>query len=340
MKRVFRSDEDRASFLIQLSDLLKDGYPLLDALTLYQAFVKDREKDWIEDVKKLLTEGDLLSDGLEAAGYSKDIRNYLQTIEKYGDLQVGLERTGTLLQKRASMQKQLKSILVYPFMLFIGVVLLGTVLMEGILPQFALFYESMGHELPFFTQIAIIFINWFRLPIFLIVVGSAVSFLIWFKRKPVSEQVNVMINIPFISLYLKQLLTYYFAAQLAPMLQNGLSLQDSLCIMSEESKLVFFQLEASSLLEYLKDGEDFPALLASKRHFIPQLALVVSFGEKKGELANELDTFAQFLFTKMYERTYSLMKLIQPVFFCLVGLLVITLFLSMMLPVFSLLDEW
>ncbi|SDN41413.1 type II secretion system F family protein [Alkalicoccus daliensis] len=338
--RLFKNDYERGKLLVELSSLLQDGYHIDEAIELYSTFLTGERRAWLLQAYEEMEQGEMFADQLKEAGFSNETISFIRMMELYGSFQKALDQSGYLLLKRHELKKQLQTVLHYPLILLAGVFLLGIVLLEGILPQFEQFFTSMQHELPGITKFMLFFTEWVRLPLFLAGIFIFAALFLWVRRKPVSEQVNLLLKIPLIHLYVRQLITYYFTAQLAPMLKGGLSLQQALLTMEKESMILFFQLEAEFFLKQLEEGEKFSEVLYLRPHFIPQLSVVWSFGETKGQTAQELETFAAYLFQQMYDYSAKAIRLIQPVVFCLIGGVVLILFFSMMLPVFSIIDTF
>jgi len=340
VKKLFKNDYERGKLLVDISVLLKEGYNISEAIELYAAFLMEDKREWLLHVYNEMEKGDTFADQLFEAGFTKEIINFIRMLETYGSFQKALSQSGYLLLKRHELKKQMQSVLHYPLALSVGVVILGMVLMEGILPQFQQFFEAMDHELPAVTKSMLFFIDWFRLPLFLSVLICGIMIVLWIRRKPAAEQVDFMMKIPLVHKYVRQLISYYFTAQLAPMLQGGLSLQQALYTMKEESMLAFFRMEAGNFIEKLEAGDSFTEVLHSSPYFISQIAAVWSFGESRGAAAQELDSFSAYLFQQMYDHTNKAIRLVQPLVFCLIGAIVIVLFVSMMMPVFSIIDSF
>lgn len=338
--RLFKNDYERGKLLVELSSLLEDGYHIDEAIELYSTFLTGEKRIWLIQVYEEMEKGEMFADQLQEAGFSTETISFIRMMELYGTFQKALGQSGYLLLKRYELKKQLQTVLHYPLMLLVGVFLLGVVLLEGILPQFEQFFSSMQHELPYITRVMLFFTDWIRLPLFLICLTVLLALILWIRRKPVTEQVNVMLKIPLIHHYVRQLITYYFTAQLAPMLKGGLSLQQALITMEKESMLRFFQIEAGYFLQQLEAGEKFSEVLYQRPYYIPQLSVVWSFGETKGQTAQELETFSAYLFQQMYDYSAKAIRLIQPVVFCVIGGVVLVLFFSMMMPVFSIIDTF
>lgn len=340
MARIFRNDIERSEFLYQVSALLEEGYTLSETLTMYQGFTTGDKKNWIQTVYRDLAAGEMFSERLSSAGLSKELTGYLIFMEKYGDFHKGLRQTSEILKKRYELKGSVRKIIHYPLLLLAGLILMGAILVEGVLPQFELLFVSMDHSLPWVTSMVLSVSHWFRLPYLAAFVMSVLIIAGWFRRKPVYEQVEFAVKIPVLNRYFKHLLTYFFASQLAPLLKNGFSLFDALKIIEEDGTLPFFQKDAKSIRFALQEGEPLSEHIGKKHYYLPQLRSIILLGESKGSLGEELERFARYLFERMYEQTYRTVRLFQPLFLCLAGGFILVLFLSMMLPVFSILEAW
>ncbi|NJP37658.1 competence type IV pilus assembly protein ComGB [Alkalicoccus luteus] len=339
-RRGFKNDLERGRLLLGISDLLKDGYMLTDAIGLYGSFLSGRAQEWLEAAEEQLHDGELFSDQLSAAGFTGEIVSYLKMMELHGSFQQGLENSGRLLVKRAEMHKELRNVLYYPIVLMAAVAVLGIVLMEGILPQFEQFFDSMGSELPVYTKLLLFLINWIRIPFIIVITAVLLLTGIWFQRLPVSRKIQLLLRVPGLRTYVKQLLTYFLCAQTGPLLQGGMSLHEALTTLEADAEIRFFQGEAASLKEGLTSGLPMTELIGERMYYMPQLANVWSFGESRGKLGEELEAFAKYMMQQIQMQTGSMIRLIQPAVFIVVGAVVMILFLSMMMPVFSIMESF
>ncbi|WP_440898557.1 competence type IV pilus assembly protein ComGB [Bacillus daqingensis] len=331
---------ERGRMLLGISELLREGYMLTDAIGLYGSFLSGRAKAWLEDAEEQLHQGELFSEQLSEAGFTGEIVSYLKMMELHGSFQNGMENSGRLLVKRAEMQKEVRNVLYYPIVLIAAVVVLGIVLMEGILPQFEQFFAAMGSELPVYTKVLLFLIEWVRIPFILVFSVALLLTGIWFQRLPVSRKIQLLLKLPGLRTYVKQLLTYFLCAQTGPLLRGGMSLQESLLTLEEDAEIRFFQGEAASLREGLTSGRPMTELIAERSYYVPQLGNVWTFGESRGKLGEELEAFANYMMQQIQLQTGNMIRIIQPAVFILVGTVVMILFLSMMMPVFSIMESF
>ncbi|WP_280768424.1 competence type IV pilus assembly protein ComGB [Salipaludibacillus daqingensis] len=340
MNGLFKNDSSRSEFLFQLSSLLNEGYSFSEAIQLYIEFSEGKKKIWVLSIYEELLEGEPFAEQLLSGGFPKELISYLLFVEKYGDFQHGLLQASIILNKRDELRKKVRKVLHYPSFLLLGLLIMSSVLIEGVLPQFEHFFTSMGQDLPWISRGMLTAATWFQWPIIFGLFLFTLVGGIWFKRKPVFEQIHFLLKVPLINTYMKHLLTYYFTSQLAPLLKNGFSLYDTLKVIEKDSLLTFFQNDAQDLSFGLQSGEPLVELIKLRPFYLPQLSSIIALGERKGNLGTELERFSNYLFLQMYEKTYRYIQFFQPLFLCLIGVFILVLFLSMMMPIFTILDGW
>ncbi|UTR14453.1 type II secretion system F family protein [Salipaludibacillus sp. LMS25] len=340
MPHLFKTDRSRSDFLYQLSSLLNEGYTLSEAINMQIQFSNNKRKEWLEVVYSHLLHGESLTDQLLTKGFPKEILSYLTFMERYGDLRVGLQRASDILKKRSELKEKIRKVIHYPILLLSGLIIMGVIMVEGVLPQFALSFQSMNQELPVLTRMILVMSRWLNLPFISLCATVILIVIMWFRRKPVMDQIGLALSIPLVKHYLRQLLTYYFTSQFFPLLNNGFSLKETLNIIEKGAYLTFFQQEALRLRLGLEAGYDLADLVREVPFYLPQLYTVMSMGESKGDLGKECERFSEFLFHQMYENTYKVLQVFQPAILCVIGMGITLLFLSMMLPVLSIMDGW
>ncbi|MBU9712239.1 competence type IV pilus assembly protein ComGB [Evansella tamaricis] len=339
-KRVFRNNLARSDWLLQLHSLFDEGYSLSESLQLLMEFEKGKRKDWCRNLYLALEAGDDLAPQLSAGGFSKEVINIIHLSERYGDLKKGLMNGSSILKKKHELSHKGKKVLSYPLFLFVGLIIMGSILSEGVFPHFLAFFESVDQELPVMTKLVIVLLSIFKLPVLLVLLGIIFLVIIWFRRKSVYEQIHFCMKIPFIRPVMKTILTYYLASQLAPLLVNGFSLHRALVILQEDSQLPFFQIEATSIMQDLINGDLLSESIEKRTYFEGQLSSIIALGEAKGSIGKELEKYANFLFRTTFDRIQHGMTVLQPMLIGLIGIVVMFLFLSMMLPIFHIVDGW
>ncbi|CAM3800083.1 competence type IV pilus assembly protein ComGB [Alkalicoccus chagannorensis] len=339
MTNPFKHDGERGRFLIELGGLLEQGYELREAVLLQQTFYHGPAAAWLDDAYAELEKGELLSDQLVEAGFSGETVSFLRMMELFGSFYSSIQQAGRLLEQKYRQQRELRQVLYYPMFLILGAVVLAAAFTEGILPRFQQFYDALGTELPAVTRWMIFIVEWVRLPFLLSAAALAVMIYFRMKNKSPAERYRLYFRLPLLHRYIRLLLTYYFTAQLSPLLQNGLTLQEALKAVQKEASLAFFRLEAEIYQQRLEQGEEFSDVLRTRNWYLEELPAVWEYGELRGDTGREIGTYSSYLFNKLKEQTSNAVNMIQPAAFLAAGAVVLVLFLSMMLPVFSMMQS-
>ncbi|WP_096188437.1 competence type IV pilus assembly protein ComGB [Evansella halocellulosilytica] len=338
MRKVFRNDSERSIWLQDLVSLLEEGFSLSESLSLMKELHTYKKAKFCADLYKGLIEGSELSTQLKSGGFTNEIVSYLYFSEKYGNLIEGLSNVKEILRKRNETVRKTAKMISYPVFLSFIIIIMAIVMAEGVFPHFEQYFTTIDHQLPYLTKLVIALLSAFNpMTIALTIIGLLLTVLL-LKRKPYHDRLYFVLKIPFLRTFIRSLVTYYVAAQLAPMLKHGLSLQRSLQIMSEESSNLFFQREATSISYYLLEGETLSEVLRSRGYYEPHFASIVALGERKGRLGQELERYSSYLFQNLYEDIQRKVAIAQPMILSAVGLIILIIFLSMMLPIFHMID--
>lgn len=339
-KYIFRNDLERGEWLRHLGSLLEEGYSMGEALKLLGAYQPGAARDWSLRVYDALQAGEYFAEQLSDAGFTNDVISYLYFAERTGDFSSALNNGSLLLKKKHDIRQKGRKLLQYPLFLFTGLLVMAGALSEGVFPHFQSYFASSGQPLPWITSAVISLTVFFQLPFLISFLTVILLALIWLKKKPALERMQMLVKIPYISNLTRSLLTYYFISQLAPLLKSGFSMKSSLETIKKDAPILFFRQEAESVTFDLLEGISFSECISSRRHFEPQLSAVISLGEAKGKVGEELERYGNYLFNTHYEKMERFITVLQPVLFSLIGVVVLILFLSMMLPVFSIVDGW
>lgn len=334
------SKEQQAESLRQWYELLEEGYNLQEVLTIYRQFAGEGEVTWILEMEEGLNEGEWISGYLENAGFQSEVTSIILFAEKYGELQEGLKRATDLLDSQIKISSEFKKIFHYPLFLTLGFIVITSVLVQGIFPRFDEFFQSMGAELPWISTMTFQFFRYLPLVIGggLLVVVTMILIL-YYKATPI-RRLHILVKIPLIKGYVQSYVTYQLIAKLKPLLTNGFSLKDSLDIIGAEDRLVHHQVESNRIRECLLEGNDLSEALEDSSLYLPQFVHIVKMGESKGDISFEMDRFSRIVFRRIQKRFSGFLVWFQPVFFLFIGSLMVMLFASLLLPVFSVLDQW
>mgnify|MGYP001328631452 CR=1 FL=1 len=341
MKRMKWTLHQKGEFLERIGQFLQRGYSLSTSIEFYGLNEKTHIRQHLEQMLAMLKEGEPLYEILERFGFPSDVSANV-FFSEYHDLSEGLIQSGQMLQKREELKKRLESILRYPlFLIWLTIVMLF-IIVHYVFPRFSTLYTSIDSELPAITNIMIAFVNLFPM---LVVVFTMTAFFIFLfilskvRSHSPQKMIDVLLKIPFVHTITKLIITQRFSTNLSVLLKAGMSINEAMQIFEKQRHSLFFQQEAAELKHRLQSGESLEAVITGRRVYREELASVINHGHMNGQLADELSVYADILSQKLDEKIKKALTIIQPLILSAVGLLVLLMFLSIMLPMLDVIQS-
>lgn len=334
--------QDKAEFLIRLGGLLEQGYTISEAIGLFLKFEKNRLKPLLTFFLEELKSGRSFSDALSVFELPPNIINFVYFSEHYGNLAKGLVDGGQLLKKTEENKRKLQKLIKYPVLL-IWMLLIFTIFMYlYVFPQFKLLFSSINVDLPIVTQVFLLFIEKISAYILVILLILVSIFLLYyvmvFRKKDSFFKAKFISKIPLIGVYYQTMLTYFFATNLSCLIKSGVAIYDALTIFKEQKKLGYISLEANQLISKLEKGETLQRVLLTETLFLEGLAFIVEHGQSNGRLDQELDYYSSWLLVEFEGKLKKLLMIIQPTLFLVIGFMILLMFTSLLLPIFSIMN--
>src|SRR6516165_850092 len=169
------SNREFLVFNQELATLLKAGMPLVQSLDILRRRVTNPVfKSVIDDVHERVRAGSALSEAFEAHG-SQFPGVYTASLlagEKSGNLEQVLRRYVSYVKVVSAVRRKTVSALVYPAILLALSLVVVTIIVVKVVPEFAAFYNQFGKELPLSTR-AIVAISSFVTSYYYLILAAA-----------------------------------------------------------------------------------------------------------------------------------------------------------------------
>lgn len=332
---------EQAIFLIKLGELLKNGYSLSDAIRflLFQE-PKKKQADLLQALQSFKA-GHSLHYVLVEMNFHPQLVSYIYYGERYGELSHALTEGGQYWKKRTEDLEKIKKLLVYPMFLIFFVGSVFVILQSVLLPKFEILFSTMDVEQTFFLKFVLAAsVILPKLPlIFLFLLLCIILFKrYWFNRLCPLTQRTLILKIPVVGMLVRLYETHFFTSQFSGLLSGGLSINESIKLFSQNQQQPFYQKLCERMKHDLVEGKQLEVIFQQVGYFEKNLATVTANGQKYGRLDAELYHYSRYLLEKIEEKMNVIMKIIQPLLFSLVGLLIVSIYLAVLLPMFSLLD--
>ena len=326
----------------QLATLLGAGIPLVAALEgLIQQTGSASLKKVLSHIKESVNEGNSLTNALSQHPnlFTNIYINMVRAGEASGSLDVVLERLAEFGEHQQALQGRLKAALVYPiFMACVGSLILFY-LITFIVPNITRIFTEMNQALPLPTIILISVSHFMRS--FWWVLLLLLAFLIAGSRKfinmPRGRRLwdEGKLRLVLVGAINRKMALARFGRTLGSLLESGVPLLSSLQIVRNIVNNVLIAGAIDEAAIDIREGRSLRSSLAKSRWFPPLVLQMIGVGEQSGELEVMLNKMADAYEREVEAGIMGATALIEPVMILLMGLVVLFIVVSILLPIFE-----
>ena len=326
----------------QFVTLIRAGLPILKALDLLAGHIAQPSlRDCINEVRESVRGGALLSEAFRAQRMFPEIyTTSLLAGEKSGNLEGVLDRYVGYQRTALSVKKRLVASLVYPALLVTMVMVLVTILVTYVIPNFAALYRTMSEELPPLTQALISFVDGIRqyyVILMVLLAGTAMGGWLWGKTPEGGQSLDrLKMKLPLVGAIWTKYQVAQFSRILGTLLTGGIPMVQALdtARQSVTSPLLQYALQVAT--RQVQEGKALWQGLAQSG-FFPGLAIqMIEVGESSGALPQMLSSVADFFEEDVTTYLAALLSLIEPAILVFMGIIVALVLVALYLPIFSL----
>jgi type IV pilus assembly protein PilC len=334
-------------FSRQLALLLESGTDIVTALDLLRDQIANKT------LKKIA--GELASDIRGGSALSTAMSKYPQAFsqmyyraisagEQGGNLEVVLRQMADYMEKAVVTQKQIKSALTYPVIVFIIAIGVVAVLVTKVFPTFANLYSQFGAELPLPTRMLIGITHWanhYGLYLLLGVVIAVAAIFIYI-RTPAGRYRwdTMMLHVPVFGRIIQLGELSRCCRTMAMLVKIGLSLPDVMAMAIHSSSNKFVVENLTGVQQELIRGEGLSKPMAKRKLFLPLMTQMVSVGEETGNLENTLTTVADNFDMEAGDKTKAAVGLITPMVTIFIGVVIGFVVIAMFSAMYSIYSQF
>jgi type IV pilus assembly protein PilC len=332
------------AFNQQLATLLKAGMPLVQSLDILRQRVPNPAfKLVLDDVHERVRGGSSLSDAFEAQGIFPGV--YVASLlagEKSGSLELVIRRYVHHVRVVTAIKKKTVSALIYPAILLALSLIVVSIIVFKVLPEFGAFYVQSGGgaELPLLTRVLVRFSDRAAANLALIatvIAVTVVGVLVWVKQPGQRARLDhVMLKVPFFGFVAQRYAVSQAARTIATLLGGGIPLVTALETSARSVGNRYMASELADVAQQVREGRSLSAALGDRGLF-PDVALkMVEVGESTGALQDMLASVADFYDEENETALGRFVTMIEPMLLVIMGLVVGVLLLALYLPIFEL----
>ncbi len=336
--------KDIAFFSRQMATMMKSGVPIVGALDIIASGHKNpRMKKMVDSVRTDIEGGSSLYEAVSKHPVQFDelYRNLVRAGEGAGVLETVLDTVATYKENIESLKGKIRKELFYPVMVMAVALLVSSILLVWVVPQFEDVFKGFGAELPAFTQMIVnlsrFMVSWWWL-ILIVLVGGIVGLIASYKRSPKMQHSmdRLVLRVPVIGQIMHNSAIARFARTTAVTFKAGVPLVEALGIVAGATGNTVYEDAVLRMRDDVSVG--YPVNVSMKQtNLFPHMVIqMTGIGEEAGALDAMLFKVAEYYEQEVNNAVDALSSLLEPMIMVFIGTIVGGMVIGMYLPIFKL----
>ena len=338
------SPRDIAIFSRQIATMMQSGVPLVTSFEIIAGGQKNpRMKVLLDDIKASIEGGSTLHEALGKHPLYFDALylNLVKAGETAGVLDTVLATIANYKENIESIKGKIKKAMFYPIMVIAVSIIVSSILLIFVIPQFEEVFKSFGTDLPAFTQMLVsasrfmVAYWWLAL---MVVVGAIFGFIQAKKRSKNFAHFldRAVLKIPVIGEIMKNSAIARFSRTLAITFKAGVPLVEALDIVAGATGNIVYEKAVYRIRDDVSVGYQLNTAMRQVDVFPHMVIQMAAIGEEAGALDDMLTKVAEFYEQEVDNAVDALASLIEPLVMVFIGVLVGGMVIGMYLPIFKL----
>jgi general secretion pathway protein F len=336
--------ESRTMLYREVGALLRAGLPLANALeVLIAAPELGTQRTHLAGIRDRIREGTSLAEAVaqSTGSFSPFERAVIEVGERSGTLETALERLAKFLEEQQRVKERIQTALIYPAIVVTLAIVISVVMLGVMIPRWSAKLAELNIQLPLLTQWVLAIGKWI-LPVSIILVlllGVGSYFLVRQMRADEDFRVRgnrLLFRLPLVRRGYSALVNLRFARTLSLLLSGGVSLVEGVGLAGRATGSAWVSRLAENGAEALRHGKSLAEAVRAIEPLSASLPGWIQSGEASGNLEDLLEN-AGDRYQQQWDRLISRgLSVLEPVLILAVGLFVLLIALSILMPVMSL----
>jgi len=318
-------------------------------ITLSQALGGIVEQETNPTLRKMLADlKEMVEGGMDFSAALTRYPKYFDTTyvslvkasEASGSLGTMLERIANYMRKEAETRGKVRAAMAYPTVMMVLACGVTIFLLTYILPKFTPLFKSKGMQLPRPTLIMMALSDamlgyW---PLWILGAVAVVGGFLYGRRTPPGRMAIdwLKINAPIVGPMYRKVIISRGIHTLGTMLASGVPIIEAVRLAGAVSSNIFYEQLWAKVLDDLTGGKRICEILHGSPLFPNVLVQMIAAGEDTGKLDTVLEKVSVYYDREVETSLKAATSLIEPLMIAAMGVVVGTIGLALMLPIFSL----
>lgn len=337
--------KDKIIFTQQLGIMVKSGLSVVEAM---RALAEETtNKKFSAEINEIISDvkgGTQLSEAMAKHPRTFDTV-YVNTVrsgEKSGKLEEVLSRLAVQLTKDFELTSKVRGALIYPAFVLTALIAVFILVLVGVIPELQKIFEEMDVPLPAVTR-AVLGLSAFmkdNIVVMVIILVVLIVGLKLFGNYPVGRRIydQIKTRIPVLGNLTKKSYMAKFCRTFAGLAAAGLPLLDIFRTAKDVINNVIYQEAIVEMTKKVEVGEPISKVLKESKLFPAMVGQLASVGEKSGNIDMVFETLANFFDREVENITSNLSQMLEPVLMVIMGVGVGLLIISVVQPIYGLVN--
>ncbi len=334
---------DIAIFSRQMATMMTAGIPLVQSFDIIGAGHENPAmQKLILAIKGDVEGGTALADALAKHPLHFDdlFVNLVAAGEQAGALETLLDKIATYKEKTEAIKKKIKKALFYPAAVVVVALVVTSILLIYVIPEFESLFQGFGADLPAFTRFVIDiskFVQSTGWLLLLLTIAAIVGFIQAKKRnRGVQHFVDrAMLKVPIIGTILNKSAIARYARTLSTTFAAGVPLVEALDSVAGACGNIVYETAVLRMRDEVATGQRLQRAMENTELFPNMVNQMIAVGEESGSLDAMSSKVADFYEEEVDNAVDSMSSLLEPLIMAILGVLVGGLVIAMYLPIFK-----
>ena len=336
--------KDIALVTRQIATMLMAGVPLIQSIEMIGTGATNKSvTKLMETVGDEVKAGGALSDALRKhPRYFDDLYcDLVASGEQSGALDKIFDRVALYKEKSEALKSKIKKAMFYPIAVLVVALIVTSILLIFVVPQFQDIFAGFGAELPAFTLMVIAISEfmqeyWWMMLIAIVGFGWAYKEALLKSKKLRDANDRAILRLPVIGMILNKAAVARYARTLSTTFAAGVPLVDALDSAAGASGNAVYRYAILDIKAEVSSGNQMNWAMRNSKIFPDMVIQMVAIGEESGSLDDMLAKVATIYEQEVDDAVDGLSSLLEPLIMAVLGVLVGGLIIAMYLPIFQL----
>jgi type II secretory pathway component PulF len=314
----------------ELATMLNAGIKLTDSLNVLTLQVTNPQlRAAVTEIRDRVVTGESFADSIAEYDQFFDII-YISMVrvgEVTGTLGESLSTIAAFMEKRQRLESKMMTVMIYPAVLVFVCLVVVIVLMVWVIPKITEQLVATGQSLPWLTRTLMTISDLLTSGWVIVIVAGITGLVLVYKRLVKTERGALvrdkfLLGLPGFGSLLKQRILQRFTSTLATLLGSGLSMAESLRVVSQVTGNMIMTNAIKQARERILSGADISTPLRESGVIDPAIAHMVTVGEKSGELEQMLRMIAENLEASSDLVVERLSAIVEPLIIVLMAIVI------------------